>query len=444
MPTLGLSMIVRNEERSLRQCLESVSGIVQQMVIADTGSSDGTREIAKSFGATVLSIPWEDHFAKARNAALAPITSDWVLVLDADEEVDASAREKLPRMLQAGGDVGGYLTPIRNYVSTRFGRGWDRAAVPNDHRHPRAEKSPAFFTHENCRLFRRNPEIYFVSRVHELVEYRVHELGLKLRPSEFCIHHFGQLSEEEFKKHKAARYHRLLQLKVEDQPNDPAAWVQLGLEEYEGRKDAQQALLCFQKALALEPRAAQAWFFTGMIQLELGDYKAALSAFDRARGDDNNRAMLAHLRGDALHNLGQLDEARTAYLRALDLIPDDPILMSKLGFTEVRANRVQTGLDRLRRACVAAPDVAEIQERLMKAYIVIDNLPQAAEHAEIVAALENTPKWFLRAASVRLKLKQVDRAKEILRRAIERLPNVPELQDALTGLGTARSAADQS
>jgi len=118
--------------------------------------------------------------------------------------------------------------------------------------------------------------------------------------------------------------------------------------------------------------------------------------------------------------------------------------MSKLGFTEVRANRVQTGLDRLRRACVSAPDVAEIQERLMKAYIVIDNLPQAAEHAEIVAALENTPKWFLRAASVRLKLKQVDRAKEILRRAIERLPNVPELQDALTGLGTARSAADQS
>ena len=69
---------------------------------------------------------------------------------------------------------------------------------------------------------------------------------------------------------------------------------------------------CFQKALALEPRAAQAWFFTGMVQLDLGDYKGALAAFDRARGDDSNRAMLAHLRGDALHNLGQLDDARTA------------------------------------------------------------------------------------------------------------------------------------
>jgi tetratricopeptide (TPR) repeat protein len=291
-------------------------------------------------------------------------------------------------------------------------------------------------------LFRRSPEIYFVSRVHELVEYRIHELGLKLRPSEFYIHHFGQLSEKEFRETKAARYHHLLQLKIEDQPNDPAAWVQLGLEEYEGRKDTQQALMCFQKALALEPRAAQAWFFTGMIQLELGDYKGALSAFERARGDDNNRAMMAHLRGDALHNLGQLDEARKAYLRALELIPDDPILMSKLGFTEVRVNRVQAGLDLLRRACLAAPDVAEIQERLMKAYIVVDNLPQAAEHAEIVASLENTPKWFLRAASVRLKLKQVDRAKEILRRAVERLPDVPELQDALTGLGSARSAPE--
>ena len=84
MPTLGLSMIVKNEATTLRQCLQSVSGVVSQIVIADTGSTDGTAGIAREFGATVISVPWENHFAKARNAALRLMETDWILVLDAD------------------------------------------------------------------------------------------------------------------------------------------------------------------------------------------------------------------------------------------------------------------------------------------------------------------------------------------------------------------------
>jgi glycosyltransferase involved in cell wall biosynthesis len=66
MPTLALSMIVRNAERDLPPCIESVRGAVNEIVIADTGSTDKTLEIAAALGTRVISIPWEDDFARER------------------------------------------------------------------------------------------------------------------------------------------------------------------------------------------------------------------------------------------------------------------------------------------------------------------------------------------------------------------------------------------
>src|SRR6202050_4635267 len=146
MATVGLSMIVKNGAETLRSCLESVHGAVQQMVIADTGSTDNTCDIAREFGASIISVPWENDFAKARNAVLEPVQTDWVLVLHADEELDRDAKQNMPQLMQAAA-IGGYLTPIRNYVGMRFSRGWDRTAVPNDGRHQRAKDAPAYFIH---------------------------------------------------------------------------------------------------------------------------------------------------------------------------------------------------------------------------------------------------------------------------------------------------------
>src|SRR6202051_5190164 len=98
MSTVGLSMIVKNGGDDLRLCLRSVAGLVSQIVIADTGSTDNTLAIAQEFGATVVSFPWTNHFADARNAALEPITTDWVLVLDADEELSPEAASGVPAL----------------------------------------------------------------------------------------------------------------------------------------------------------------------------------------------------------------------------------------------------------------------------------------------------------------------------------------------------------
>jgi glycosyltransferase involved in cell wall biosynthesis len=122
MASLGLSMIVKNAADTIRPCLESVHEMVDQIVIADTGCTDNTCDIAREFGATIISFPWDNNFAAARNAALKSMTTDWVLMLDADEELDADAHNHLPALLGAAG-VGGYVTPIRNYMLSRFNRG---------------------------------------------------------------------------------------------------------------------------------------------------------------------------------------------------------------------------------------------------------------------------------------------------------------------------------
>jgi len=87
-PTVSLSMIVKDEEAVLPRCLESVKDIVDEMVIVDTGSKDGTVEIAQSFGARVYRYTWEDNFCESRNFGLQFARGDWILQLDADEELE--------------------------------------------------------------------------------------------------------------------------------------------------------------------------------------------------------------------------------------------------------------------------------------------------------------------------------------------------------------------
>ncbi|WWT74562.1 glycosyltransferase [Lautropia mirabilis] len=85
MKTIALTMIVKNEARSLARCLDSVAPWVDKMIVLDTGSTDDTIAIARAHGAEVYERRWTNDFAAARNAALARSDADWNLVLDADE-----------------------------------------------------------------------------------------------------------------------------------------------------------------------------------------------------------------------------------------------------------------------------------------------------------------------------------------------------------------------
>ena len=97
---INLVMIVKNEERSLRRCLEAAKPLVDEILITDTGSSDRTVEIAKELGARVFSFPWVNDFSAPRNYALVQSDADWNLVLDADEYVRGYSRKELESALK--------------------------------------------------------------------------------------------------------------------------------------------------------------------------------------------------------------------------------------------------------------------------------------------------------------------------------------------------------
>lgn len=100
MKTIALTMIVKNEERCLKRCLDSVRDIVDRMIIVDTGSQDDTQAIARRAGAEVYPYTWKNDFADARNYALSFSDADWNLVLDADEYIVEGTRRDIVSCLE--------------------------------------------------------------------------------------------------------------------------------------------------------------------------------------------------------------------------------------------------------------------------------------------------------------------------------------------------------
>ena len=103
MTLLSACIIAKNEEADLPRCLGSLRGLVDEIVVHDTGSDDGTVEIAWSFGAIVVEEMWRYDFAYHRNVSIDATTAEWALIIDADEELVATDSEETRARLKAGG-----------------------------------------------------------------------------------------------------------------------------------------------------------------------------------------------------------------------------------------------------------------------------------------------------------------------------------------------------
>lgn len=435
--TLALTMIVRNAEAELERCIESARAVADEIVVADTGSSDGTAGLAVRLGARVVLIPWEDDFARARNRALAEARADWILVLDADERLDPAALRVVPNLVRSE-SVAGYQVTIRNYTLSLDDRIWDRPAVANDQRLAEAGRFPAYVTHRNVRLFRRAPGIEFVGRVHESVGPRIVETGGRLQDAHFLIHHFGLAADQQTRRRKNELYRELGRKKVEEMPEDAQAHFELGLVEFDNFHNDQTALRCFETARRLNPRLAVAWLFSALAEARLGRHERALESIARARRLGDQTALVDETEADALYNLGRFDAARRAYRSALRKAACSAALESKLGLAELRAGRGNAGLERLRRAVARAPRLAEAHDRLIQALVWLDRPADAALAAEAkIERSETSEADYARAASIRFHVGETAKAAQILEAGLGRFPRSEKLQQlaACVGLG---------
>jgi len=437
MPRIALSMIVRNAAATLGACLDSVRGVVDEIVIADTGSTDTTAEIARESGARVIEIPWNNDFSEARNLALAEVHADWVLVLDADEVLDSSALDAIPRLIAAT-DIAGYQVSIRNYFLSLEDRIWDQPAKPNDSPLPAAKAYPAYVDHENVRLFRRDRRIYFVGRVHESVGSRIEENGLHLGRASFLIHHFGLAVDAETRARKNRFYRDLGKLKIAEMPGNAQAHLELGLVELDNLGNAEEALAHFESACRLNPRLGVAWFFAGVAHFRLGKHRESIQCLKQAEKQGRRTSAAAELIGDAHYNLGEFAAAIRAYERALKLAPGSAMLESKIGLATVRAGSAEAGLRRVRHAIVQQPLTAEVHDRLILSLVSLERISEAALAAEDKLRGVKAPNSndFTRAASLWARVGNWARATAVLHVGLQIHPDDAGLKKALNDLAT--------
>lgn len=146
-PTIGLAMIVHNDQDHLAQCLESVKGQVQEMVIVDIGSTDETKAIARQYTDKVFEFSWDDDFSAARNFSIDQLTTSWVLIMNADERLEETT-SGLERLLTQHPDTDAFYLNIYQNA-------------------PDQETEDTF---PDLRLFRRDPDYRFKGRVYETLQ----------------------------------------------------------------------------------------------------------------------------------------------------------------------------------------------------------------------------------------------------------------------------------
>jgi hypothetical protein len=197
--TLSVIMIVKDEQEMLPGCLEAVKDVVDEMIVVDTGSTDGTVAIAERFGATVVHFPWNGSFADARNVSIDHATCDWVMYLDADEHLMPEDAPKLRELLTKTWREAFYL------VETNYTGG---------------DESGSAVTHHALRLWRRRPHYRFEGRIHEQKTHTMPTyLPERFETSTVRMRHYGYLRSRITARDKSRRNIELLEIEARESPS---------------------------------------------------------------------------------------------------------------------------------------------------------------------------------------------------------------------------------
>jgi len=435
-------MIVRDEEATLPDCLESVlrgprpgpDGLVDEVVIVDTGSTDGTIAVARSFGARVLEEPWREDFSAARNVSLDAATGDWILWLDADE--------RLARPRDAAAFAARKKALLEHLRTSRCGH----------------------------RLFRRLPGLRFTGRIHEQLTPALKQLGLKAghlpEAAGITIEHLGYDLDEAALERKWLRNLGLLRLQAAALPADAFARFNLAqtlmlLGETASAEaelnralslgglpadirasihnnlaecrlkdaDAPGALAACRRSLSIAPRQVTAHMFAYRAHRALGDDERALEALDEVlasmeRGQawpgvaiESNPARGDVLRamGHCLLRLGRAADARTRFEEAAREDPEHPGNATVLARCAASLGEFGEALSRVDQALALTPDDLTLMD--LRAVVLLkkgETAAAAEQMARMLCLRPGDAKLTRRLAGTLVKLGKRDQATALI------------------------------
>ncbi|MEW6546903.1 MAG: glycosyltransferase [Bacillota bacterium] len=313
--SLGLAMIVRDEQENLRRCLESVRPIVDQIVVVDTGSCDNTVAVAEELGAEVVRHDWRQDFAAARNASLARLSTDWVIVLDADECLTASSYPVIRRAI-LNPSVDGFLLDIINVTGEILVSG--------------------ALVHSSVRLFRRRSGFQYEGCLHEQVAPSILRNGGRIRPLPGAsILHYGYLGAMVSARDKKQRNLAIVRRQVEEDPRNAFAHFNLGMECLR-QGDRPRAIKAFRRSFRLLP-GLDASYAPALLKnlaaclLEEEKYQDASALLELAEEVYPDYVDLALLRGIALNRMKRYEEALVVLEKCVEKGEAPALYMTQVG-----------------------------------------------------------------------------------------------------------------
>lgn len=301
-PLISLCMIVKNEEESLSQCLKSVSGIAEEIIVVDTGSTDSTVSIALSFGATVIQQPWSGDFATARNAGLEQANGQWILIMDGDEELEPNSKGEL-LLCAEHTEFEAFFLRIHNHKGI-------------------TSATQTITVNPVIRMFRNRPEYRFRGIIHEQIAEAILQAtpNAAMHLTTVVIHHYGYAEGIVLKKDKIKRNVELLKEQLSLNPADPFHHFNMAVE-YMRLGEYHAALEHIIRSLAEAPPGTSYVHLLYKYQVrclaELKNHTEALKACERGINSHPDYPDLAHMKGTLLFQLGAYADAKSAFLQAL-------------------------------------------------------------------------------------------------------------------------------
>ena len=299
---LSLCMIVKDEENNLRRCLESVRDVVDEMIVVDTGSTDSTVSIAESFGASVYYFPWNGSFSDARNHSLKQATGDWIMIMDADDELDIATKQAVRDLLLT--DVDAYYFETISYVGEKPGGD--------------------VLKNLNLRLMRNHMGFFYSRPIHEQIHCNIlaKKPDAKIVNLDLKVYHYGYLQRNIDEHDKRARNICLLERELEQRPEFAFTLFNLG-SEYYAMGDNITAIGYFEKAhRGFDPKEG----FSSHLLLKmahcyasLGKQQDALNIIEEALTHYPRFTDMVYLRATIFQAQNKTYEAMRSYFRCLKM-----------------------------------------------------------------------------------------------------------------------------
>ena len=299
---LALCMIVRNNEGTIRACLESIRPWVDEMIVVDTGSTDATPQIAAELGARVHHWPWRDDFSAARNESVSLASSEWVFWMDSDDTIPPECGQRLRELV--------------------------------DRRHP--EKTLGYVMQVHCpgpsgdphdvtvvdhlKLFQNRSDLRFEHRIHEQILPAIRRAGGEVEFTDIYVIHSGADHSATGRQRKLERDFRLLKLDLDERPDHPFVLFNLGMT-HADCGEYEQAIHWLSRCLEVSPsdqshvRKTYALLVSSLVQH--GEIERALSLCQdgRALFPDDKELLFRHAM--LAHEFRQYDQAVSLYLEVI-------------------------------------------------------------------------------------------------------------------------------